>query len=104
MDTEIDSKIEKLLLSFRTAKDLQACIKTLPAGPKWLCEQMRPEYHTKQPVHLFYHNLLECLQALLSHPLLGPYISFVPCKVWMSTVCGVCRLVHTISSCLISNC
>ncbi|KAI5994542.1 hypothetical protein EDC04DRAFT_2586190 [Pisolithus marmoratus] len=48
----------------------------------------RPEAPTKHPVHwhLFYCQLLECLQALLSNPVLAPYISFIPRKVWTSAV------------------
>ncbi|KAI5984241.1 hypothetical protein EDC04DRAFT_2615801 [Pisolithus marmoratus] len=60
--------------------------KSLPPGPAWLCEEVKPEAPTKHPVCLFYHQLLECLQALLSNPVLTPHISFIPRKVWTSTV------------------
>ncbi|KAF8836973.1 hypothetical protein BDN67DRAFT_881692, partial [Paxillus ammoniavirescens] len=73
-------------LSFHTAKELRARAETLPAGPRWLCQPMTPEHPTKKPVHLFYRNAIECLQALLSHPLFESHISFVPRKVWMSAV------------------
>ena len=78
-------------LSFRSAKELRARAEMLPAGPQWLCETLVPEYPTKQPPRLFYRNPIECLQALLSHPLFEPHISFVPRKVW---TCGakICRI------------
>ncbi|KAF9230844.1 hypothetical protein BU15DRAFT_33414, partial [Melanogaster broomeanus] len=55
--------------SFRSAKELRARAEMLPAGPRWLCQPMTPEQPTKKPVHLFYRSVIECLQALLSHPL-----------------------------------
>ena len=69
-------------LSFRSAKELRARAKMLPAGPQWLCETLVLEYPTKQPPRLFYHNPIECLQALLSHPLFEPHMSFVPRRLW----------------------
>jgi len=45
----------------------------------------------KHPLHLFYHNPLDCLQALLSNPLLASHISFVPHKVWMSAA-KICQI------------
>ncbi|KAI6023292.1 hypothetical protein EDC04DRAFT_2574795 [Pisolithus marmoratus] len=71
-------------LSFQTAKELQACVESLPARLPWLCEHMKTDYPTRQAVHLFYHPALECLQSLLNHPLLTPHISFIPWKVWTS--------------------
>ena len=65
-------------LSFWTGKELRARVETLPPGPTWLCKPMEPEGATKNAVHVFYHQLLDCIQALLSHPLLAPNISFTP--------------------------
>ena len=72
-----------LPLSFCSAKELRARAEMLPAGPQWLCKTLIPEYPTKQPPRLFYHNPIECLQVLLSHSLFEPHISFVPKRVWM---------------------
>ncbi|KIK22282.1 hypothetical protein PISMIDRAFT_102704, partial [Pisolithus microcarpus 441] len=60
-------QMKNVLLSFCSAKELRACAETLPPGPWWLCETLATEYPTKEPPHLFYHNPIECLQALLSH-------------------------------------
>ncbi|KIJ11765.1 hypothetical protein PAXINDRAFT_84018 [Paxillus involutus ATCC 200175] len=64
---------------------------TLPPGPVWLCETLQPESPTKQAVHLFYRPVLDCLQALLSHPLLASHISFVSRRVWTSAA-KICRI------------
>ena len=78
-------------LSFRSSKELRARAEMLPTGPRWECETMTPEYPTKQPPHLFYRDLIMCLQALLSHPLFEPHISFVPRRIW-TTAAKVCRV------------
>jgi hypothetical protein len=36
----------------------------------------------KHTVNLYYRDPIECLQALLSHPLFEHHISFIPRKVW----------------------
>ena len=78
-------------LSFRSAKELRARAEVLPSGPKWVCETLQPEYPVKQPLRLFYRNPIDCLQALLSHPLFASHISFVPRKVW-TCAARVCRV------------
>ncbi|KAI6004677.1 hypothetical protein EDD15DRAFT_2155438 [Pisolithus albus] len=83
--------IKRLSLSFRTARELRARAESLPGGPPWLCEHMKPDYPTRRSIRLFYRPALECLQSLLSHPLLTPHISFVPRKVWTSAA-RVCRI------------
>ena len=80
-----------LSLSFRSVKELRARAEMLPAGPKWLCEALVPEYPTKQPPCLYYRNPIDCLQALLSHPLFEPHMSFVPRKVWTNAA-KICRV------------
>ena len=45
----------------------------------------------KNLVRLFYRDPLDCLQALLSNPLLASHISFVPQKVWTSAA-KICRI------------
>ncbi|KIK80760.1 hypothetical protein PAXRUDRAFT_157832 [Paxillus rubicundulus Ve08.2h10] len=92
IDTLLLLKIfEQISLSFHTAKELRAWAEMLAAGPCWLFQPMMPEHPTKKPVCLFYCNAIECLQALLSHPLFESHISFVSRKVWTSTA-KVCRV------------
>lgn len=54
----------------------------LPSGPRWKSLPLRPSVPTKHQVTLYYRDPIECLQALLSHPLFEHRISFVPRKVW----------------------
>ncbi|KAF8545834.1 hypothetical protein OG21DRAFT_1491871, partial [Imleria badia] len=83
--------IKSASLSFRSAKELRARAEILPPGPKWVFQTLQPEYSVKQLLHLFHHNPIDCLQALLSHPLFADHISFVPRKVWTCTV-KLCRV------------
>ncbi|KIJ63925.1 hypothetical protein HYDPIDRAFT_168314 [Hydnomerulius pinastri MD-312] len=82
---------KRIALSFWTGKELRAWAETLPPGPVWLCETLQPEGPTKQAIRLFYRPVLNCLQALLSHPLLASHISFVPWRVWTSAA-KMCRI------------
>ncbi|KAF8130114.1 hypothetical protein EV363DRAFT_1399319 [Boletus edulis] len=83
--------VKRLSLSYRTAKELRARIERLPSGPPWLCKRLQTELPMKQPIRLFYRPPLDCIQSLLSHPLLAPHISFVPRKIWTSAA-RVCRI------------
>lgn len=63
----------------------------LPSGPPWKSLPIRPTVPTKRAVSLYYRDPVECLQALLSHPLFERHISFVPRKVW-STAARLVRV------------
>ena len=84
--TSDTSQIKSASLLFHSAKELRTHTEILPGGPHWLCEPMAPDYPVKKPICLFYQNAVDCLQTLLSHPLFEPHISFVPRKVWGSTI------------------
>ena len=58
----------------------------LPSGPRWKSHVLYTQVVTKHRVVVFYHDPVKCLQALLSHPLFAPHISFIPQKVWLSSV------------------
>ncbi|KAF8546867.1 hypothetical protein OG21DRAFT_1527549 [Imleria badia] len=77
--------IKQLPLSFRTAKELRLHAEMLPSGPHWKSHVLRTQVATKRKVMIIYHDPVECLQALLSHPLFASHISFVPQKVWSSS-------------------
>ncbi|KAF8546450.1 hypothetical protein OG21DRAFT_1426987 [Imleria badia] len=87
--TAIDSlllldSLQDIYLSFHAGKQLCARAEVLPSGPTWLYEELMPEGPIKNSVQLFYHRPIECLQSLLSHPLLSQHIFFVPHKIWTS--------------------
>ncbi|KAN0086064.1 hypothetical protein V8E55_007198 [Tylopilus felleus] len=71
--------------------DIMTRAEILPRGPQWVSETLKPEHPVKQPIRLFYRNTVECLQALLSHPLFEPHISFIPRKVWTSAT-KICHI------------
>jgi hypothetical protein len=69
-------------LSFQTAKDLRSRIEILPPGPKWKALPWATTYPTKNPLTLYYRDPLECLQDLLSNPLVSDFIQFTPFRLW----------------------
>ena len=73
-------QIKRLPISFRTARELCLCTESLPSGPRWQSQVLHTQHLTRHTVMLFYHDPINCLQSLLSHLLLEPYISFVPKK------------------------
>ncbi|KAF8160343.1 hypothetical protein K438DRAFT_1619422 [Mycena galopus ATCC 62051] len=74
---------QKLNLSFKTAMQLRSNIELLPAGPQWkvMTWDTKP-YPTKKPLTLYYRDPLECLQSLLSNPLVQDFIYYTPFRLW----------------------
>ncbi|KAF8423445.1 hypothetical protein L210DRAFT_3353193, partial [Boletus edulis BED1] len=64
-------KLTKTLpLSFWSAKELRSRAEMLPSGPTWRFRIVPTTTHpTKQPVHLYYHDSLDCIEALFNNPL-----------------------------------
>ncbi|KAJ7016326.1 hypothetical protein C8F04DRAFT_1215740 [Mycena alexandri] len=75
----------KMHLSFRTAKDLRSRIEILPKGPEWKAIPWQTEYPTKSPLTLYYRDPLECLQYLLSNPLIQDHVQFTPFRLWANS-------------------
>lgn len=69
-------------LSFKTAKELRSRIESLPKGPLWKSTTWKTPYPTKKPLTLYYRDPIECLQSLMSNPLLKGSIDFTPFKLW----------------------
>ncbi|KAH9017835.1 hypothetical protein EDB84DRAFT_1245978, partial [Lactarius hengduanensis] len=78
--------ISGLGLSFRNAKRLRGLAEMLPKGPEWRCKPCDSPYPTKKDVALFYRDPLECIQSILSNPLVNDYIKFTPFRVYKSAV------------------
>ncbi|KAJ7741685.1 hypothetical protein B0H16DRAFT_1728463 [Mycena metata] len=72
----------KMHLSFKNSKDLRSRIEILPRGPQWKSVPWRTEYPTKSPLTVYYRDPLECLQHLLSNPLVKDHIHFTPFRLW----------------------
>ncbi|KAJ7166605.1 hypothetical protein C8R46DRAFT_899136 [Mycena filopes] len=73
---------EKMHLSFTTAKELRSRVEMLPKGPEWRAVPWKTDHPTKKPLTLFYRDPLECLQSLLSNPLLQDHIQYTPFHLW----------------------
>lgn len=74
--------MKNLGLSFRSAKDLRSRAELLPSGPKWMCKQLETEYPTKNKLHLYYRDPVECLSSLLQSPLLKDHLGFTPRRLF----------------------
>jgi len=56
----------------------------LPSPPQWKYQEVPTEFPTTKPLRIFYRDAIECLQSLLSHPLLADKFDFIPRKVYES--------------------
>ncbi|KAJ7746028.1 hypothetical protein B0H16DRAFT_1321423, partial [Mycena metata] len=74
--------VGRMNLSFKTAKELRSRIESLPKGPLWKSTTWKTPYPTKKPLTLYYRDPIECLQSLMSNPLLKGSIDFTPFKLW----------------------
>ncbi|KAF8136962.1 hypothetical protein EV363DRAFT_1156554 [Boletus edulis] len=74
--------VRQMSLSFRTAKDLRARAELLPSGPRWKFEVVPTAHPTKQPVHLYYRDALECIESLFNHPFFADKIDFTPFRLF----------------------
>ncbi|KAG2368010.1 hypothetical protein BDR07DRAFT_1270849 [Suillus spraguei] len=61
-------KIKGLPLSFSLAKELQGRAEMLPSGPRWMSQVLSTSHPTKSPIILYWHDLLDCILAILNHP------------------------------------
>ncbi|KAJ7038598.1 hypothetical protein C8F04DRAFT_1209379 [Mycena alexandri] len=74
--------VSRMNLSFKTGKDLRSRIENLPKGPAWKTTPWKTPYPTKKPLTLYFRDPIECLQTLLSNPLVQGAIHFTPFKMW----------------------
>jgi hypothetical protein len=87
---QLVSQIKQLSLSFQTAKKLCLGAEMLPSGPRWKSHVLHTQVVMKCKAIVFYRDPIECLQALLSHPLFASHVSFVLQKVWSLSAQIVC--------------
>ncbi|KAJ7029583.1 hypothetical protein C8F04DRAFT_1116259 [Mycena alexandri] len=89
----------KMHLSFKNSKDLRSRIEILPRDPQWKSVPWRTEYATKSPLTVYYRDPLECLQHLLSNPLVKDHIHFTSFRLWAS----VDKLMHMYTEWLLGD-
>ncbi|KAG1798345.1 hypothetical protein EV424DRAFT_1352575 [Suillus variegatus] len=74
--------VRALPLSFHTVKDLRGHAELLPAVPKWQCRIISTTHPTKQPLHLYWHDPLDCIEALFNHPYFANELNLTPTHVY----------------------
>ncbi|KAF8235728.1 hypothetical protein L208DRAFT_1255592 [Tricholoma matsutake] len=78
--------VKNLNLSFGTAKHLCGLAEMLPKGPEWRCKCWDTAYPTKKKLDLFYRDPLECIQSILSNPLMKSHLQFSLLHIFDSAV------------------
>ncbi|KAF8119890.1 hypothetical protein EV363DRAFT_1168896 [Boletus edulis] len=73
-----------LPLSFHTARDLRSRIEMLPPGPQWKYRVVSSDHQTKDPVHLYYRDPLDCVKLLFNNPFFADKMEYAPYKLYMS--------------------
>ncbi|KAG0698406.1 hypothetical protein DFH29DRAFT_983887 [Suillus ampliporus] len=79
--------IKALSLSFHTAKDLRGHAELLPAVPKWQYRIISTTHPTKQPLHLYWRDPLDCIEALFNHPHFANELDLTPTRVYDTVDC-----------------
>ncbi|KAF8130107.1 hypothetical protein EV363DRAFT_1399315 [Boletus edulis] len=74
--------IRTLPLSFQTAKGLRGCAELLPPGPHWNYRIVPTSHPTKNPVILYYHDALDCIESLFNHPYYAPHMDYTPFRLF----------------------
>ncbi|KIK14715.1 hypothetical protein PISMIDRAFT_116520, partial [Pisolithus microcarpus 441] len=76
------SMTKKMPLSFWTAKELCGHIEDLPKGPHWKIHIVPMHHPTTSPVELYWHDPLECIEALFNHPFYAGKMDYSPFRVF----------------------
>ncbi|KAI6016427.1 hypothetical protein BKA83DRAFT_4060140 [Pisolithus microcarpus] len=71
-----------MLLSFWTAKELHRHIEDLPKGLCWKVCIVPTCHPTTNPVQLYWHDPLECIEALFNHPFYTGKMDYSPFHVF----------------------
>ncbi|TFK60409.1 hypothetical protein BDN72DRAFT_779450, partial [Pluteus cervinus] len=72
--------IERLELSFGSAKTLRDFAEALPSTAPWKFRPVKPDprYPLKKKLDLYFRNPLEVIKSLLENPLIADHIHFTP--------------------------
>ena len=55
----------------------------LPSVPEWKFKKVAlTGYTTKEPINLFYHNTLECVEYLFGNPMFADRVDFCPVQLY----------------------
>ncbi|KAG2065164.1 hypothetical protein BDR04DRAFT_965436, partial [Suillus decipiens] len=83
----LELQVKSLSLSFHTAKDLRGHSELLPAVPKWQYRIISMTHPMKQPLHLYWRDLLDCIEALFNHPHFVNELDLTPTCVYDTVDC-----------------
>ncbi|KAG6380268.1 hypothetical protein JVT61DRAFT_8364 [Boletus reticuloceps] len=76
---------KKMPISFQTAVDLRSRIKLLPSGPAWKCRIVDMSHPMKQPIHLYFHDSLDCIEQLFNRSRFAGVIDFSPYQLYTTS-------------------
>lgn len=72
-------------LSYNTAKRLRGLVELLPSGAAWSRVEIdRKLFPSKDPIYLYKHDAVECIEDLFRNPLFQDHMSFTPTKLFKS--------------------
>lgn len=72
-------------MSFHTAKALRGRIEMLPKVPDWKSKKITiPGYATREPMHLFFRDALDCVEYLFGNPLFAGHMDFSPTRLYQT--------------------
>ncbi|KAL4064637.1 hypothetical protein J3A83DRAFT_4101029 [Scleroderma citrinum] len=91
---------KKMSLSFLTAKVLHAQAGLLPSGPQWNFRIVPTTHPTKQPVHLYFCDALNCMESLFNHPFFAEKMDYMPFCLFTIAEC----VVRVFTKWMSSNC
>jgi hypothetical protein len=74
--------VQKLGLSYRSAKALAHRVGELPSGPRWSAVPiiLEGDCQPTEPIFLYKRDAVECVEYLLNCPLFADHIDLVPVK------------------------
>ncbi|KAG1888820.1 hypothetical protein F4604DRAFT_1569616, partial [Suillus subluteus] len=70
--------VKSLPISFHTAKELCGHAELLPPVPKWQYCIILTTHPTKQPLHFYWRDSLDCIESLFNHSLFAKKIDVTP--------------------------
>ncbi|KAG1741933.1 hypothetical protein EDB19DRAFT_1617407, partial [Suillus lakei] len=59
----------------------------LPSGPCWMSQVLTTSHPTKSPIVLYWRDPLECIAAIMNHPLFHDQVDFTPHRVYTTAQC-----------------
>ena len=79
-------KITQAGITFHMAKDLRSQVEMLPRVPEWKFKTVSLTGHpTQEPMLLFYHNTLKCVEYLFRNPIFTDWVDSCPVQFYRNS-------------------